>query len=79
VIYKHVQLDRFLYHLYTLNPLVSIFQQFRHAMINRGTLSAGQIMGSWTALIEPLALVAVIIVVGFWVFNREASHIAEDL
>ncbi|HWY19319.1 MAG TPA: ABC transporter permease, partial [Solirubrobacteraceae bacterium] len=36
----------FLYHLYTLNPLVAIFQQFRHAMINHATLSAGQIMGS---------------------------------
>jgi ABC-2 type transport system permease protein len=68
-----------LYHIYTLNPLVAIFQQFRHAMINHSVLSAGQIMGSWAALIEPLALVAVIIVVGFWVFNREAPHIAEDL
>ena len=68
-----------LYHIYTLNPLVAIFQQFRHAMINHATLSAGQIMGSWAALVEPLALVAAIIVVGFWVFNREAPHIAEDL
>jgi ABC-2 type transport system permease protein len=75
----HGTLDQFLYHLYTLNPLVAIFQQFRHAMINRATLSAGQVMGSWTALLEPLALVAAIIVVGFWVFNREAPHIAEDL
>jgi ABC-2 type transport system permease protein len=79
VVYRHVQLDRFLYHLYTLNPLVAIFQQFRHAMVNRSTLSAGQIMGSWAALIEPLALVAAIFVVGFWVFNRAAPHIAEDL
>jgi ABC-2 type transport system permease protein len=71
--------DSFLYHLYTLNPLVAIFQQFRHAMINHATLSAGQIMGSWAALIAPLALVAMIIVIGFWVFNREAPHIAEDL
>ena len=55
----HGQLDHFLYHLYTLNPLVAIFQQFRHAMINHSTLSAGQIMGSWAALLEPLALVAV--------------------
>ena len=69
----------FLYHLYTLNPLVAIFQQFRHAMINHATLSAGQIMGSWAALLEPMALVAAIIVIGFWVFNREAPHIAEDL
>jgi ABC-2 type transport system permease protein len=75
----HGSLDHFLYHIYTLNPLVAIFQQFRHAMINHSTLSAGQIMGSWVALLEPIALVAAIIVIGFWVFNREAPHIAEDL
>jgi ABC-2 type transport system permease protein len=75
----HGTLDHILYHVYTLNPLVAIFQQFRHAMINRATLSAGQVMGSWAALLEPLALVAAIFVLGFWVFNREAPHIAEDL
>ncbi|HST34314.1 MAG TPA: ABC transporter permease [Solirubrobacteraceae bacterium] len=75
----HGSFNHFLYHLYTLNPLVAIFQQFRHAMINRSTLSAGQIMGSWVDLLEPMALVAAIIVIGFWVFNRAASHIAEDL
>ncbi|HWY18227.1 MAG TPA: hypothetical protein VNY27_05895, partial [Solirubrobacteraceae bacterium] len=69
----------FLYHLYTLNPLVAIFQQFRHAMINHATLSAGQIMGSWAALLAPLGLVAGIFALGFWTFNREAPHIAEDL
>jgi ABC-2 type transport system permease protein len=76
---RHATLDHFLYHIYTLNPLVTVFQQFRHAMINRGTLSAGQALGSWAALLEPLALVAAIFVLGFWVFNREAPHIAEDL
>jgi ABC-2 type transport system permease protein len=76
---SHGSLDHFLYHIYTLNPLVAIFQQFRHAMINHSTLSAGQIMGSWAALLEPMALVAAIIAIGFWVFNREAPHIAEDL
>jgi ABC-2 type transport system permease protein len=75
----HGTLDHFLYHIYTLNPLVAIFQQFRHAMINHSALSAGQIMGSWADLLEPMALVAAIIVIGFWVFNREAPHIAEDL
>jgi ABC-2 type transport system permease protein len=75
----HGHLDHILYHVYTLNPLVAIFQQFRHAMINGATLSAGQIMGSWLALLEPIALVVIIFVLGFWVFNREAPHIAEDL
>jgi len=75
----HGHLDHILYHVYTLNPLVTIFQQFRHAMINGATLSAGQIMGSWLALLEPIALVVIIFVLGFWIFNREAPHIAEDL
>ena len=70
---------QFLYHIYTLNPLVTIFQQFRHAMINRATLSAGQVLGSWAALLAPLTIVAAVFVIGFWVFNREAPHIAEDL
>lgn len=75
----HGELDHFLYHLYTLNPLVTVFQQFRHAMINHATLSAGQALGSWTALLEPLTLVATIFVIGFVVFNRLARGIAENL
>jgi ABC-2 type transport system permease protein len=72
-------LGHLLYHVYTLNPLVAVFQQFRHAMVNHAVLSAGQVMGSWAALLEPLGLVASILVLGFWYFNREAPHIAEDL
>jgi ABC-2 type transport system permease protein len=75
----HGTLDHVLYHVYTLNPLVAIFQQFRHTMINHATLGAEGIMGSWPALLEPTAIVAAIFVVGFWYFNREAPHIAEDL
>jgi len=68
-----------LLHIYTLNPLVAIFQQFRHAMINHAALSAGQALGSWAALLEPMAIVAFVFALGFWVFNRTAPHIAEDL
>jgi ABC-2 type transport system permease protein len=71
--------DHLLYHLYVINPLMTVFQQFRHAMINNGSEGAQQALGSWWALIEPIALVAVIFALGFWVFNREAPHIAEDL
>jgi ABC-2 type transport system permease protein len=66
-------------HLYMLNPLAVIFQQFRHAMVTHDTVSAGQALGSWTALLEPLAIVLVIFAVGFAVFDRSASRIAENL
>ena len=79
ITFKHVAFYHFLYHLYTLNPLVTVFQQFRHAMINHATVSAGQALGSWAALVEPVALVAVIFALGFFVFNRDARAIAENL
>jgi ABC-2 type transport system permease protein len=66
-------------HIYMLNPLAVIFQQFRHAMITNATPSAGEVLGSWSALFGALAIVVVIFVVGFTVFNRAAARIAENL
>jgi ABC-2 type transport system permease protein len=66
-------------HLYMLNPLAVVFQQFRHAMITHQTLSAGQALGGWSGLIGPLAIVAAIFALGFWVFNRSAPMVAENL
>jgi ABC-2 type transport system permease protein len=71
--------QQLLYHLYMLNPLVTVFQQFRHAMVTHATLSAGQALGSWVALLEPLGVVLVFFVLGFWVFNRSAPFVAENL
>jgi ABC-2 type transport system permease protein len=68
-----------LWHLYLLNPLVAIFQQFRHAMVNHAALSAGQLLGGWIYLLEPLGIVALTFAVGFWVFNRQAPSVAENL
>jgi ABC-2 type transport system permease protein len=68
-----------LYHLYMLNPLVTVFQQFRHAMVTHGTPSAGQALGSWAGLLEPLGVVAAVFALGFWVFNRSAPFVAENL
>jgi ABC-2 type transport system permease protein len=73
------QLDVLLYHIYMLNPLVTVFQQFRHAMVTHETLSAGQALGSWAALLEPIAVVAAVFALGFWVFNRSAPFVAENL
>jgi ABC-2 type transport system permease protein len=68
-----------LYHLYTLNPLATVFQQFRHAMVTHATPSAGAALGSWAALLEPIGVVLVVFALGFWVFNRSAPFVAENL
>jgi ABC-2 type transport system permease protein len=68
-----------LLHLYMLNPLAVIFQQFRHAMITHATPSAGEVLGSWSALFGALAIVVAIFAIGFMVFNRAAARIAENL
>jgi ABC-2 type transport system permease protein len=72
-------LSRVWLHIYMLNPLAVVFQQFRHAMVTHDTPSAGQVLGSWEALGGSLAIVAIIFALGFWVFNRSAPLIAEDL
>jgi ABC-2 type transport system permease protein len=73
------KLSASLFHLYMLNPLAVIFQQFRHAMVTHATPSAGQALGSWTALLEPFAIVLAIFIAGFAVFSRAAARIAENL
>lgn len=73
------RLGETLLHVYMLNPLAVIFQQFRHAMITNATPSAGAVLGSWTSLLGALAIVLAIFIVGFAVFNRAAARIAENL
>ena len=68
-----------LLHIYMLNPLAVIFQQFRHAFITHATPSASALLGSMAALLVPVAIVAIVFVVGFYVFNRIAPRVAEDL
>ena len=62
-----------------LNPLAVLVQQFRHAFITHATPSAEALLGSYAALLGPLAIIAAIFAIGFWVFNRIAPRVAEDL
>lgn len=78
-VYTDVGLYHVLYRIYMLNPLVTVFQQFRNAMVTHATLNAGQALGSWTALLEPMGVVLVVFALGFWVFNRSAPYVAENL
>jgi ABC-2 type transport system permease protein len=68
-----------LLHIYMLNPLAVIFQQFRHAFITHDTPSSGALLGSMAALAEPMAIILFVFVLGFYVFNRTAPRVAEDL
>jgi hypothetical protein len=36
-------------------------------------------LGGWSALLAPLAIVVGVFALGFWVFNRSAPLVAENL
>ena len=68
-----------LVHVYMLNPLATVLQQFRHAMVTHATPSSGAVLGSQLELLEPIAVAVGVFVLGFVVFNRTAPRVAEDL
>ena len=68
-----------LFHLYMLNPLAVVMQQFRHAIINPATPSAATALGGVVFLLIPIAIVIAIFALGFVVFNRTAPYVAENL
>ena len=66
-------------HAMMLNPLTAILQQIRHAVIDPNAMSAAEAAGGWQWLLIPAAIILGVFALGFWVFNREAPRIAEEL
>jgi ABC-2 type transport system permease protein len=66
-------------HLLAVNPFTSLMQQMRHAIIDPSNLSAAQALGGQARVLVPLSLIAVLLALGYRVFNREAPRVAEDL
>jgi ABC-2 type transport system permease protein len=66
-------------HVMMLNPLAAIIEQVRHALIDPGAPTAAAAAGGAARLAIPLGIVFGVFALGFWVFNREAPRIAEDL
>jgi ABC-2 type transport system permease protein len=62
-----------------LNPLTAILQEIRHAVIDPNAASAGQAAGGWEWILIPVGITVGLFALGFWVFNREAPRIAEEL
>jgi ABC-2 type transport system permease protein len=66
-------------HVMMLNPLAAIIEQVRHALIDPGAPTAAAAAGGAARLAIPLGIVFGVFALGFWVFNREAPRIAENL
>ena len=61
------------------NPLTAIITETRHLVLGPEVLSASQAAGGRVELLVPLALLAGLAALGFWVFNRNAPRVAEAL
>lgn len=64
--------------LVMLNPVSVFLEQTRHAVVDPTAPSAAAAAGP-TGLLIPIAIMVVSTVVGFWLFNREAPRIAEQI
>jgi ABC-2 type transport system permease protein len=62
-----------------LNPLAMIIEQNRHAVIDPGAPTAIGAMGQPWHIALPIAIMVLSVVLGFWIFNREAPKIAEQI
>lgn len=61
------------------NPLATILVQARHWLIDQSAPTASQVAGGVEYLLIPAAIILGVFALGFWVFNREAPRIAEEL
>jgi ABC-2 type transport system permease protein len=65
--------------LLLFNPFAAVLEQSRHAIVDPSYESTASAMGSAAWLLVPLAIVAVVVAVGYVVFSRAAPRIAEEL
>ena len=61
------------------NPLSVVVQQIRHSVFDPNAPSAPDAIGGMGMLMIPVGLVLFVFVLGFWVFNRTAPAVAEEL
>ena len=61
------------------NPLATILVQARHSLIDENAPNSWDAAGGAVYLLIPGAIVVGLLALGFWVFNREAPRIAEEL
>jgi ABC-2 type transport system permease protein len=79
VLYVTTMVPERFQHAYVANPIAAVLAQLRHAVIDPGAPSAAAAIGGAPRLLIPAAIVLATFVLGWWVFNREAPRIAENL
>jgi ABC-2 type transport system permease protein len=80
ILYTIDQVPNDLRHLVVLlNPLATVIVQTRHTLIDPTAPNAWDVAGGVAWLLVPAGIVAALVLVGFWYFNREAPRIAEEL
>jgi ABC-2 type transport system permease protein len=62
-----------------LNPLAPLFAQARVWIVDPGAQGFSQAMGGAIYWIYPMIVLVTIVILGFWVFEREAPKVAEQL
>lgn len=62
-----------------MNPIATVLTQVRHAVIDPNAPTAADVLGGTALLLVPLAIVAAVFALGFWVFARETPRIAENI
>jgi ABC-2 type transport system permease protein len=65
--------------LLALNPIATILQQFRHAVIDPTAPSAAEMAGGAEMLLIPLGIIFATFAIGYWYFDHAAPRIAEEL
>jgi ABC-2 type transport system permease protein len=66
-------------HVLMLNPFVSLLVQARHVLIDPKYPSAAHAIGGYGMLMIPIGIALAVILIGFFVFDRQAPKIAERL
>ncbi|MEA2436508.1 MAG: type transport system permease protein [Thermoleophilaceae bacterium] len=79
VLYVISQVPSNFQHPLAANPLGMVMTQMRKWVIDPNAPSAAQAIGGYAQLLIPIGVIVGVFAVGFWVFQRETPHIAENL
>jgi ABC-2 type transport system permease protein len=64
---------------YLASPISSLLTEMRRAVVDPGARHVWDAIGGAERIVVPLAIIAVVLGLGVWVFSREAPRIAENL